>query len=268
MKKTALLFAAPAGLGLLVWAAFAARGERAPEPAPSARRPAAVRPADPEDRISLRPLEKRSAPAAAPSGPVSPETAIILERVRKMEERLRELETRKEELAASNKELEKQVAEKWAEASAKSTAEWRVKSWETLLGLSESQKQSLIELCTTWGKQDAGRPADAAAWLAREGDVRSRLTVEQSAKLAETAAGQTQKMWTNAGRSVGSMAGASKDEQARLQQSLGDYRAPADMILPEAHGADWNGLMREAAGRLKPSMTPEQTARLDKMGWK
>jgi hypothetical protein len=185
-----------------------------------------------------------------------------------MEERFRELEGRRDALLVSNRELETQVAEKGAEASAKAMAEWRVKSWETLLGLSETQKQSLLELFTQWGKQDAGRPADAATWLAREGEVRSRLTTEQAAKLNDTATAQASRMWSTMGRSLGSMAGAGKEEQTRLQQSLGDFRAPADMLLPEAHGADWNGLMRDALGRAKPSLTPEQTARLDKMGWK
>lgn len=272
-KSTVVVIAGVAlALGLIVWAA---RGERAPEPAPSSPRPStATRKAwTPEpspaadDRISIAPPAARPL-AATPSAPVSPETAVILERVRKMEERLRELESKRDELAASNKELEKQVGEKMAEASAKSMAEWRVRSWETLLGLNETQQQSLLELCTSWGKQDAGRAADAATWLAREGDLRSRLTAEQSAKLNENTSVSAQKMWSNMGRSLGSMMGAPKDEQTRIQQSLGDYRAPTSMLLPEAHAADWNGLMRDALGHVKPSLTPEQTARLDKMGWK
>ncbi len=271
-KSTIFLIAALAlGIGILV---CAARGERGPEPAPRPRpapveriaRAPAPTPAM-EDRISVAPPPV-DRPVAPPSGPVSPETAAIQERLRKMEERLRELETKRDELSASNKELEKQVTEKWTEASAKSMAEWRVKSWEALLGLSETQKQSLLELCTQWGKQDAGRPADAATWLAREGDVRSRLTAEQAAKLNDTATAQANRMWSTMGRSLGSMAGAGKEEQTRLQQSLGDFRAPADMLLPEAHGADWNGLLHDALGRVKSSLTPEQTARLDKMGWK
>jgi len=274
-KKT-IAFAAPAGLALLVWAAVAARPDGAPDPAPPLRRAAPVRPVaavplpEREDEIAVAPAERvrPAAPRTSPAATVSPETAAIQGRVEILEVRLRELEARRDELAASNKEMDKQIAEKMAEASAKGIADWRVKQLDAVVGLSETQKQGLLALWTQWSKEDAGRAGDPAAWVAREGEIRSRLTAEQSAKLHESASGQAQKMWSRMGATLGSVIGAPKDEQARLQQSLGDYRPAGDLLLPEAHGADWNGLMRDALGRLRPSMTPEQTARLDKMGWK
>jgi hypothetical protein len=204
----------------------------------------------------------------SPSVSVSPETAAIQERVRLMEEKVRELEARKAELAADNKDLEKQAAEKWAETSARSMAEWRVKAWESLLGLTGSQKQSLLELLTKWGKEDAGRPAGRDAWLAREVDLRAQFTVEQAAKLHDTSAAQAQQMWKHMGLSLGGLVGASKDEQSRIQQSLGDIGFPQNMLLPEAYGADWNGLMREATSRVRPILTADQMTRLDKFGYK
>jgi hypothetical protein len=278
MSKTAILITGLVGLGLsiLLWAAFAARGDRDPAPAAASARPAAPakkvsRPATAsDDLISYGPVPDRAAPAAAApaSGPVSPETAAILERIRVMEDRARELEARRDELTLSNKDLERQATEKWAEMSAKSTAEWRVKQWETLLGLGESQKQALTELWTKWTKEDAGRPATRDAWMAREAELRSQLSAEQAAKLQQTGSSQAQKQWSSIGQTMGGMLGSNKDERARYQQSLGDLRVPGDMLLPEAHGADWPGMMRDATARLRPTLTPEQAARLEKMGWK
>lgn len=266
MPKKAILVVAPGILGALVlaWAAFAARPEEGTAKA-SPSRPAPTRhegapAASPREPATFRPAAAML-PAAGPT-----EHPAIQARVRQLEERLLELEAKRDEIAAANRELEKQVTDKWAEASARSTAEWRVKSWETLIALSESQKRSLVELCTKWGREDAGRPAGRDAWLARETELRSRLTVEQAARLSENAAVQSGRMWSNMGRSLGSMVGATKDEQTRIQQTLGDLRLPADMLFPEAHGGDWPGLLREATARARPLLTPEQTARLEKAG--
>lgn len=267
MPKKAILVVAPGILGALVlaWAAFAARPEEGTakagpsRPAPARREGAPPATAAPREAVTSR-------PAAATPAAIAPENAAIQARVRVLEERLLELEAKRDGIAAANRELEKQVTEKWAEASARTTAEWRVKSWETLIALSESQKQSLVDLCTKWGREDAGRPAGRDAWLAREAELRPRLTVEQAAKLSENAAAQSGRMWSSMGRSLGGMVGATKDEQVRIQQTLGDLRLPADMLFPEAHGGDWPGLLRDASARARPLLTPEQTARLEKFG--
>lgn len=268
MPKKAILVVAPGILGALIlaWAAFAARPEEGAAKA-SPSRPAPPRREGMPAAAAEAPKEAGTPrPAAAPLPAAGPENAAIQARVRQLEERLLELEAKRDEIAAANRELEKQVTEKWAEASARTTAEWRVKSWETLIALGESQKQSLIELCTKWGREDAGRPAGRDAWVARETELRSRLTVEQAARLSENSATQSGRMWSNMGRSLGSMVGATKDEQTRIQQTLGDLRLPADMLFPEAHGGDWPGLLREATARARPMLTPEQTARLEKYG--
>jgi len=57
---------------------------------------------------------------------------------------------------------------------------------------------------------------------------------------------------------------ASKDEQTKFQQTLGDYRAPNTMLLPEGYGADWPGLMREGSSRLQPLLSADQTAKLSR----
>ncbi len=266
MPRKTILIAAPAVGALLIgWAAFAARPDPgsapAPRPAPVGRKSAAPAAAFEGPAPSAT---RQARPDAAP--PSSPETAVIQERVRKMEERLQELEARRDALTADNQDLQKQVTEKWAEASARSTAEWRVKSWEAMLGLNESQKQSLTALWTKWAREDAGRPAGRESWGPREAELRAQLTVEQAAKLHATSAAQAAQMWSMMGRSLGGMVGVTKDEQVRLQQSLGDLRIPGDMLLPEAHGGDWPGLLREASARARPLLTPEQTARLEKFG--
>jgi hypothetical protein len=182
-----------------------------------------------------------------------------------MEDRLLELELRRDALAEGNQGLEQQIQEKSAEAWAGRMAEWRVRSLEFLLGLSGAQKQSLLELWTRWLKEDGGRPVGRERWLSREVDLRSRLSVEQASKLQESVSTQSRQMWTNLGASIGGMIGASREEQTRFQQMLGDYRAPNSMLLPEGYGADWPGMLKEASGRLRPVLSAEMSAKLDRV---
>src|SRR5439155_23970284 len=94
--------------------------------------------------------------------------------------------------------------------------------------------------------------------------LRSQLTVEQAAKLHDNTATQCQQLWSNMGRTLGGMIGASKDDQTRFQQTLGDYRTPNAMLLPEGYGADWPGMMRDAPGRLRSMLSSDQTTKLDR----
>ena len=268
MSRKTILISAPLGLGalLLLWAGMATRSEpeaKPPRPSPKTaplRRPAALEAAAAVESSPAAPSVAPAPSAPAPSG--GGEYAVIEDRIRKMEEKLLALEAKKAVLAGANQDLEKQVAERNAELSARTMAEWRVRNWEQLLGLSETQKQSLIDLCAKWPREDAGRPASRETWLAREEDLRSRLSVEQSATLHASTAAQSQQMWNNLGRTIGGMVGASKEDQTRFQQTLGDFRAPNAMLLPEGHGADWPGQMREASVRLQPALSTEQMAKL------
>jgi hypothetical protein len=269
MSRKTMLISAPLGLGALVllWAAMAARGEPESKPARPIPKPAAAkRPVPVEAPAIVDAPAPTPAVSPAPAAPAEGggEYAVISERIRKMEEKLLALEAKRNTLSGGNQELERQLMEKQAELSARTMAEWRVRNLESLLGLSANQKQALIDLWAGWTKQDAGRPADRETWLQRETDVRSQLSVEQAAKLHDNAATQSQQMWTNLGRSIGSMVGASKEEQTRYQQTLGDYRAPNAMLLPEGYGADWPGMMRDASGRLRPLLSADQIAKLDR----
>jgi len=266
MSPKTILILAPLGLGagILLWAAMAARGE------PETKFPRAV---------PKPPTAKRSAPTELPTPVESPaparelspasaegggEYAVINDRIRKLEEKLLALEAKRTLLSGDNQELQRQLAEKQAEASSRTMAEWRVRQLETLLALSAPQKQALLDLWAGWLRQDAGRPADREAWLQRESEVRARLSVEQAAELHASVGAQSQQLWANLGRSIGSMVGASKEDQTRYQQSLGDYRAPNAMLLPEGYGADWPGMMRDASGRLRPLLSADQIAKLDR----
>jgi len=261
VSRQAILVTAPLGLGalLLSWAALSARGEppprapRRPRAGPAAKAPAPA--------PATEPAAAPDAPAAEPTGA----DPVILERIRAMEEKVRQLESRRDALAAENDRLQKKGAEKALEFSSRSMAQGRVWSWEALLGLTPEQKQSLADLWAGWIREDGGRPAGQDVWKAREGEIRSRFTVEQAAKLGENAAAQGRMMWSHLGRSLGSMVGASREDQARFQQSLGDWFPPSGMLLPEAHGADWKGLMREASNRLRSQLTAEQSERIDKL---
>jgi hypothetical protein len=190
--------------------------------------------------------------------------AAIQERILRMEERARELESKRDTLAANNKDLEKDIARKTAELSARTMAEWRVKAWEGTLGLSDSQKRALVDLLAQWGREDAGGPATSQTWISREGDLRSQLTVEQAAKLHDLSTSQAQLQWKYMGMTLGSMAGASNTDFSRFQQPLGDLRFPQDMVLPEAHGADYQGMLREAALRVRPVLSADEASRLDR----
>jgi hypothetical protein len=268
MSRKTVLMSAPLGLGglVLLWAALAARSEAGP-----ARPLAAPKPKPTPARI----VETAPAPevpgearfVAAPSGPAlsgGGENSLIEERIRKMEERLLTLEGKRNTLAGANQELERQINEKNVEASARMMAEFRVRGMEQQLGLSESQKQTLMDLWTKWQREEGGKPTARETWLAREQDIRSVLTAEQSAKMHEGAVQQTQVLWTHLGRSLGSMLGASKEEQTRFQQTLGDYRPANAMLLPEGYGADWPGMMREGASRLQQLLTPDQMTKLSR----
>jgi len=203
-----------------------------------------------------------AAPKAAAPAVADGEFSVIEERIRLMEQKLLALEAKKAELSSSNQDLERQITDKQAEASSRMMGEWRVRQWEALLGLTEAQKQSLIDLCTRWAKEDGGRPASRETWLQREDDLRARLSVEQAGRLNESASKQSQMLWNNLARSLGSMIGANKDEILRYQQTLGDWRSDGGMLLPEGHGADWAGLMKEGTNRLQSVLTPDQVSKL------
>jgi len=265
MSRKTILVSAPLGLGALVllWAALAARGEHETKPVPGKPIVKTVKPTATAEGMAFadapaRPAAPKTAAPAASDG----EFSVIEERIRLMEQKLLALEAKRAELTSSNQDLERQITDKQTEASSRMLGEWRVRQWEQLLGLTETQKQSLIELCTRWAKEDGGRPAARETWLQREDDLRARLSVEQAGRLNESAAKQSQLQWNNLGRSLGSMIGANKDEILRYQQTLGDWRPDGGMLLPEGHGADWTGLMKEGTNRLQSVLTPDQLSKL------
>jgi len=267
MSRKTILVSAPVSLGALVllWAAMAGRSEPEVKPVRAAPKPAsAKRPAPVEAPVAVdAPPAPRPARASTPA-PSGGEYAVIEERIRLMEEKLFALETKKAEITASNQDLERQLVERQSEFNARAIGEGRVRQWEHLLGLTETQKQSLMELCTLWAKQDAVRPPTRETWLRREDDLRGRLSAEQAGKLHDQASRQSQQLWNMLGHSLGSMIGASRDDMTRYQQALGDWRPDGGMLLPEGYGADWQGLMKEGSSRLQPLLTPEQLAKLSR----
>ena len=268
MSRKSLLVTAPLALGALVllWAAMAVRGEPEPKPVrPAPKAAPAKRTAPPVESAVVDPPAAPVAPRPASSTPSSGgEFAVIEERIRVMEEKLLALETRKAEILASNQDLERQIADKQSEFTARSMAEARVRQWEHLLGLTETQKQSLIDLCTKWAKEDAVRAPGRDTWFQRENDLRARLSAEQAGRLHDSVAKQSQQMWGHLGRSLAAMAGAPKEDHLRFQQTLGTWSPETTMLLPEGHGADWPGMMKEGISRLQPLLTAEQLAKLSR----
>jgi hypothetical protein len=269
MSRRTILGSALVGLGSMgiLWAALAARAEPEPKAARAVSRSPKARKADPMFEAPSPVQDSPQPDATASTAPIEigDGNAAVRERIRRMEDRLLELELRRNALTEGNQTLEQQIQTKSAEAWAGRMAEWRVRALEFLLGLTDAQKQSLLELWTKWLKEDAGRPAGRETWLSREVDLRSRLSVEQAAKLQDSVSAQSRQMWTNLGGTIGGMIGASREEQSRFQQMLGDYRAPNSMLLPEGYGADWPGMLKEASGRLRPALTPELSAKLDRL---
>jgi hypothetical protein len=248
------------GAVALLWAVLASRDEPRSTAAP---RPRATVPAVSTREELAAPAELARRPAAA-AADTADDYGIIRERIRLMEERLVDLDLRRGDLAAANQDLERQIREKSSDASARMMADWRVRALETLLGLSADQKRALTELWTKWGKEDGGRPVDRATWLSREPDLRSRLTAEQAAALHESVSLQTRQLWASMGATLGSMVGASRDEQTRLQQSLGEFPVPSTMLLPEAYGAEWQTMMKQASGSVQPLLSVDQRTKLDR----
>lgn len=268
MSRKTILVSAPLGLGALVllWAAVSARGDQESRLARPERKPAAAAPKlSPAGVGTAIPGAPPAASFVAPPAPSeSGEYAVIEARIRAMEERLVALQSKRDDLSVANQDLERQIGERNAEYQARTQAEWRVRQWEQLLGLTETQKQGLLDLWTQWLKADAGRPAGRETWQSREGELRSRLTAEQAARLHDSAAKQSELMWNHLGRSLAGMAGAPKEDHARFQQTLGAWRAPESMLLPEGHGADWPGMMREGTTRLQSVLSPEQMTKLNR----
>jgi hypothetical protein len=266
MSRTTILLSAPLGLGALVllWAAMAARSAPAAAPARPASKAAPERKAAAlETPADARPASR---PLAAPAPPVGGggETALIEGRIRMMEERLLSLEAKRTDLSTANQGLERQILEKNAELTARMMAEARVRGWEQMLGLSESQKQTLLDLVTRWQREDAGKAPGRDTWLEREVDLRSVLSAEQASKLHEASVAQGQTLWKHVSLMIGNMVGASKDDQTRFQQLLGDFRPSNAMLLPEGYGADWPSMMKDATARLQPVLSPDQMSKLNR----
>lgn len=244
----------------LLWAVLASReaprSTAAPRPRP-AQPSVSIR----EEAAPLPDAARRPAPEAVDA---ADDYGVIRERIRLIEARLVDLDLRRSDLAAANQDLERQIREKSTEASARMMADWRVRTLEVQLGLSADQKRALTELWTKWGREDGGRPVDRATWLSREPDLRSRLTAEQGAALHESVSLQTRQLWSSMGATLGTMVGASRDEQTRLQQTLGEFPIPSTMLLPEAYGAEWQAMMKQASGAVQPLLTGDQRAKLDR----
>jgi len=253
------------GAALLIWIAVAERSE--PETPPPRAHPKSHKADVPP--AAAPEAAPPPAPAALPTPTPSPvaggeDYPLLRERIRRLEERARDLESRRVGLAASNQELERQVRDKGAEATAGAMATWRVRMLESLLSLTPDQKQMLTDLWTTWLKEDAGGPSSRDTWLVREGDLRARLSVEQTAKLHDSVSTQSRQIWSMMGTSLGSILGASREDQIRFQQTLGSFPLSNSMLLPEPYGADWPGMMKEAAARLRSGLSADQTAKLDR----
>jgi len=262
VSRKRIFLAAPLalGLGVLIWALGRAHEQRPARAAARPGSPASV--AEPAGGRSATLVAEPLAASRPSPAPTAAESAAIGTRVAELEASLRALETRRDELAESNRELERRAAERGAEAGALAQAEWRVRAWEKLLGFPAGQRAEVLELAKAWAREDAGRKAGRETWAAREDGLRARLTSEQASALNRHVAESAARMWSQSGQALGGFAGLSAEERARVQSSLGDFRLPASALLPEAHGADWTAMIREAAARAAPLLTPEQSERM------
>lgn len=268
MKKRWIpALAAGVGGAILVLAAVALRGDAEEAPRPKRRASRDSKPVKERRERTEAPIARspeRALPRTsgeAPAGTI--DLSVVRARVEAMEARLRELEARRDLLKTENENLTREITERSAQARARSTAEWRVRSWAKLLGLTESQKDELKQLWTRWALEDLSNPPSASTWLGRESELRSRLSSEQSLKLHDSTATQSSRKWSYMGRTLGRVAGAPKEDYDRLQQSIGEFSIPDITLLPEAHGADWKGMLNRAAERMRPVLTPDQAAKLD-----
>ena len=248
--------------GVVIWVAVSIRGE--PGSRTGSSKSAAASPLRRESRPALAPASRQASADPPLTAPVDGGTAVIRERIRKMEERLQELQGRKDQLVGSRQELENRIAEKAAGERVRFFAETRVKSWETPLALSESQKPGLVDLWARWRREDGQGKASREVWMARENELRSNLTPHQVAQLHQLTVWNATHYWSSMGAWIGGLVGLSPEEQTRLQKALGDAPLPVSQaLLPWAHGIERRALLREAETRGRSLLTPEQAAQLD-----
>lgn len=262
MSRKALALGAPLALGglVLAWALGSAREE----PAPTKKKTARARTSDVLPMAVPEEVGFTAPSPTTPAAAASTADLAIRARIRELERRLADLEARRDLLEVENGDLEKEIAAKQVHAAALAMAQARVRSWEKLLNLNETQKREILDLATNWAKEDHDGRASRETWGSREADLRARLSSEQAARLGESVITMAAQQWRFMGQTIGAYAGLPGGEHARLQQVVGDFRAPSNPLLQEAHGLDWAGLLREAAARARPLLTTEQVARVEK----
>ncbi len=240
------------GAGLLVLALAAGAGRR-------------------DDRAGRpsRTEHQRPASEAAATQPRLPppeeffDSALLRERVRRMEARHRELQDRRDRLAEENSGLNLQLRRRAAEAGARARARERVETWHAALGLTELQKQMLVELCARWSLEDQAGAAVHETWLAREVELGGHLTAGQQARLREHAAAQASGLWHSVKHTLKELLSAGGADRQWLEAAIGASPVSGTLLLPEAHGVEWSSFLREAAARVRPILTALQSSRLD-----
>jgi len=224
-----------------------------------------------------RPKERPQAPRSERTSGVSPtetgvqlpsfqevDPSILEERVRSMEKQVRGLQDDRNRLAKVNQELTAEAEEKAGKGALLQT-KGRVEVWARRIGLTETQKAAALELSEKWAREDKGRRAAQEVLMAREGELRSLLSSDQAQKLHEFALSQAAETWAQMAPCVVQAAEIPFEglDLKRFEENLGGVPTPSrTVLLPEAHGLDFQSLLDEAATRARVFLTPEQAARL------
>ena len=201
-----------------------------------------------------------------------PQDKTVEGRIRELETHLTSLEKRAAAAREENVQLAKKiaVAERARERDARTWAVSWVKQYATPAGLSAERCAELIELWVEWFQADTAQRPSLETWRVRESELKKRLTVEETAKLAgevrrgqETVVHESVEKFVKQAQ-IDSKRGAAFEEQVKDRIPIQD-----DILLPAAHPkerVDWRavyGAVRRSLLELDGVLSDEERARLE-----
>lgn len=203
-----------------------------------------------------------------------PAAKTVEDRLKELDVKIAALEKKQRDLAEENGALEKQIADGRAarEKFLRQTASAWVRRYAEPAGLSANQASELEEVWYGWSKMDLEKPADGAAWKAREEVLKGRLSADQAVRLARRV---REELEQSAKRTLGFLTQSAKlgaGTSAALESAvMARVSIPEGQLLPQAHpegSVSWVRLVaaaEECLPDLSPAPTEQEQAALRKI---
>jgi len=197
----------------------------------------------------------------------------VEDRLKDLYAKLTALEKKRRELALDNSAMEKKITD--AQAEKEATLRRASQAWIKHYGASfepgEKQVADIDQLWYGWIKEDQGKTADAGRWLAREQELREKLTPGQIPPLARMVREEQGK---NVKAMLGVFVRQSKlgpEKTAALEKAILErLRFEEGVLLPDAHpdqGALWTNVLstlESSLPELSALLTEDELAALRK----